>query len=65
MAKVKTSPIGRVACNNGALTVTNVQESVIYWTGATEYDINNKGTATAGYSFNGPDPHTVVSTRIQ
>ena len=45
MAKVKTSPIGRVACSNGALTVTNAQESVIYWTGAMEYDIN-KGTAT-------------------
>lgn len=64
MAKVKTSPTGRVACSNGALTVTNAQESVIYWTGATEYDIN-KGIATSGYSFKGPDPHTVVSTRIQ
>lgn len=64
MAKVQTSPTGRVACSNGALTVTNAQESIIYWTGATEYAIN-EGTETSGYSFKGPNPHAAVSTRIQ
>ena len=64
MARVETSPTGRVSCGNGTLTVTNVQESVIYWTGATEYNID-KGTASSGYSFKGPDPHAVVSTRIE
>jgi len=64
MAKVKTLPTGQVACSNGVLTITNAQESVIYWTGATEYDIN-KGIATSGYSFKGPDPHAVVSARIK
>ena len=64
MAKVKTLPTGQVSCSNGVLTITNAQESIIYWTGATEYDMD-KGTAMSGYSFKGPDPHAVVSTRIR
>lgn len=64
MAKVKTLPTGQVSCSSGVLTVTNAQESTIYWTGATEYDMD-KGTAMSGYSFKGPDPHAVVSTRIR
>jgi len=64
MAKVKTLPTSRVSCDNGVLTVTNAQESVIYWTGAMEYDIN-KGTALSGYSFKGPDPHGVVLAHIE
>ena len=64
MARVKTLPTGQVSCGNGVLSITNAQESIIYWTGATEYDIN-KGTATTGYSFKGPNPHAVVSTRIR
>jgi alpha-L-fucosidase 2 len=64
MAEVRTSPTGRVSCSNGVLKVTNAQESIIHWTGATEYDIN-KGMALSGYSFKGPDPHGIVSTRIE
>jgi alpha-L-fucosidase 2 len=64
MAEVRTRPTGRVSCSNGVLTVVNAQESVIYWTGATEYDIT-KGTASSGYSFKGRNPHGVVSTRIR
>ena len=64
MAKVKTLPTGQVSCSDGVLTITNARESIIYWTGATEYDING-GTATSGYLFKGPDPHTVISTRIR
>ena len=64
MAKVKTLPTGQVSCSNGVLTVTNAQESIIYWTAATEYDMD-KGTATSGYSFKGSDPHAVVSARIR